>query len=355
MRALIVKTSALGDVVQTFPVVEYLKSRQHVDHIGWVVEKKASSLVHANPLVDTVIEIDTSSLRSLFPRFEMLRECHRQRAGIRQSRWDVVFDLQANIKSGYATWCARSPIKVGYGRHSAAEWPNILATSERADPPLGLSIREEYLYIVQHHFHDTAPFESGAVELRLSETQERALAAETSRWPASAPVWFISVGSTWPNKMCRTQSLLDLLRLCTCKYSPYFVFIAGNGEELREVGTLAQEFSSISHVLYRPDLPLLQRAMNHASAVLAVDSIILHLAATTKTPTFGFFGPSSAMKYAPRGSRHGFFQSSCPSNTAFEKRCPLLRTCQTGQCLKGAAPEEMFSSIEQWQSKVTIA
>ena len=317
MRALIVKTSSLGDVVHTFPVVEYLKSRQHVDHVGWVVENKAASLVHAHPLVDTVIEIDSGTLRSLFPRFDMIREWNRQRKSVKESCWDCVFDLQANIKSGLATWSARSPIKVGYGRKTAAEWPNIVATSERVDPPSGLSIREEYLYVVQRHFHDSTPFEPGSVELRLSESQERSLAIEISRWPTSTPVWFVSVGSTWPNKMCRTQSLLDVLRLCKEKYSPYFLFIAGNGVELREAGTLAQEFPHSSHVLYRPELPFLQRAMNHAQAVLAVDSIILHLASTTQAPTFGFFGPSSAEKYAPKGRHHGFFQSICPSDALF--------------------------------------
>ncbi len=354
MRALIVKTSSLGDVVQAFPVVEYLKSRQHISHVGWVVEKKASSLVYAHPYVDTVIEIDSSSLRSLFPRYEMIREWKRQRAMVRESCWDCVFDLQANIKSGLATWYARSPVKVGYGRASAAEWPNIWATAERHDPPSGLSIREEYLHIVQRHFHDSLAFEASPLELRLTEAQERALTIERSRWPASSPIWVVSVGSTWPNKMCRTQSLLDVLRLCKEKYSPYFVFIAGNGEELREVGALAQDFPRSSHVLYRPELPLLQRAMNHASAVLAVDSIILHLAATTQTPTFGFFGPSSAQKYAPKGKRHGFFQGICHSMASYEKRCPLLRTCATGQCLKGSDPEDIFRSIEEWQERYIL-
>lgn len=352
MRALIVKTSALGDVVQAFSVVEYLKSRQHVSDVGWVVEKAAASLVRAHPLVDTVIEIDSPSLRSFFPRFEAVREWIRQRTRIREHYWDCVFDLQANIKSGFATWYARSPVKVGYGKATAAEWPNILATSERIDPPSGLPIREEYLHIVQRHFQDSLPFEASPFQMRLSEPQERSLAMELARWPTTAPVWFISVGSTWPNKMCRTESLLDVLRLSKEKYAPYFVFIAGNGEELREVGALARHFPRSSHVLYRPDLPLLQRAMNQAHAVLAVDSIILHLGSTTQTPTFGFFGPSSATKYAPRGHRHGFFQSTCPSHATFEKRCPLLRTCPTGQCLKGADSEEMFRRIEEWQARI---
>ena len=78
MRALIVKTSSLGDVLHTFGVVEYLK-RQGVETVGWAVEKKAAPLIHAHPNVDTVIEIDSASLRSLFPRPSFVREFFRQR------------------------------------------------------------------------------------------------------------------------------------------------------------------------------------------------------------------------------------------------------------------------------------
>lgn len=353
MRALIVKTSALGDIVQTFPVVEYLKSRQRVSHIGWVVEQKASALVRAHPLVDTVIEIDSAPFRSCFVSLEMIREWHRQRSQVQEHCWDCVFDLQANIKSAIATWCARSPIKVGYGRATAAEWPAVLATSKRINPPSELSIREEYLSIVQRYFDDSVEFTPSPVRLNLTEFQERSLADEISRWPTSMPVWFVSVGSQWRNKTCRTQTLLDVLRMSAEKYSPYFIFTAGKGEELREVGTLAQAFPQSSHVLYRPDLPLLQRAIDRANAVLAVDSIILHLAATTQTPTFGIFGPSSALKYAPRGWQHGSYQGECPQGMSFGKRCPLLRTCQTGQCLNGADPQEIFRSIEDWQEIIT--
>ncbi len=351
MRALIVKTSSLGDVVHTFPVVEYLKSRQGVSHVGWVVEQAAAPLVRAHPLVDMVIEIDTAELRSHVFSLVMLRELRRQRSQIREHCWDCVFDLQGNIKSSFVTRWARSPSKVGYGRATAAEWPNIWATSMRYNPPAGLPIGEEYLYLVRQYFHDDEPFAASPLQLRLTAPQEHFLRMELSRWPVSTPVWFVTVGSAWPNKTCRTQTLLDVLRLCRNTYVPYFVFVAGTGEELREVGTIAQEFPRCSHVLYRPDLPLLQRMISHASAVLGVDSIILHLAATTTTPTLGLFGPSSAMKYAPQGQRHSFFQGSCPMNVAFDRRCPFLRTCRTGECLKAASPEDMFARIEAWQAE----
>jgi heptosyltransferase I len=352
MRALIVKTSALGDIVQTYPVIEYLKSKRNVEKIGWVVEKRASSLVRSHPHVDTVIEVDSRELKSLFPHFALLREWKNQRSSLRKEEWDVVFDLQGNCKSALFTWTARALQKVGYGRETVSEWPACFAVKERFNPPSSLPIRDEYLWIVQQHFKDVEPFLPSSFELQLNEEERVSFFREISRWPKGSPIWFLSLGSNWPNKMCRTETLVELFRLVKEKYSPYFIFVAGSNEELREVATFAGEFRNFSHVLFQPSLPLLQRLMGKANAVVALDSLVLHLASTTPTPTFGFFGPSCAKKYNPSGKSHGFFQGKCPYNQVFERRCPLLRTCPAGSCLKEADVGPFFEAIGAWQESI---
>ena len=347
MRALIVKTSALGDVVQTFPVVEYLKTVQGVDRIGWISETAAAPLVRAHPLIDTTIEIDTHAIRSAFSIEAFFREICRQRALVREEPWDMLFDLQGNMKSGAVTWFARAKTKIGYGIRSVPEWPNVFATNKRFDPAPDLPVRESYLSVVQRAFHDDRPFLPKGIELRLTGPEEKTLSNELARWPDSTPIWIIAGGSAWPNKMCRAETMAQVLRYLKDAYGPYFIFVAGTGEELRTAGFLAEEFLQSSHVLFRPNLPALQRMIGHASAVLAVDSLILHLAGTTPTPTFGFFGPSHAYRYAPPGSGH--FQGRCPRNISFDCRCPHLRTCESGACLKDVDVDDLIQAIRHWQ------
>lgn len=351
MRALIVKTSALGDIVQTYPVADYLKTRQQVTHLGWVVESKFASLVKAHPLVDTVIEIDSRLFRSPLAPWSFLREFFDQRKKMQERSWDVVFDLQANCKSGLYTFLANCPEKIGYGKESVAEWPNLLVTNNRKSPPKTLSRRDEYLWLVKNYYQDEAFFESSSFPLILKPHEERMLAQELARWPVQKDVWMIASGSNWPNKMCRTESLKKVLLMVREKYSPYFVFTAGNAEELKQVGLLAEGFSDASHVIYRPELPVLQHVMARAKAVIAVDSLLLHLAATTKTPTFGFFGPSLGKKYAPSGIKNEYFQAACPFDIQFEKRCPFIRTCKEGACLKEADPARIFEALISWYSR----
>ena len=351
MKVLIVKTSSLGDIIQTFPVVEYLKCVQKVSTIGWVVEQSALSLIASHPYVDIPLTIDSKKIRKS-SIYQIFSEIAAQRRRIRHTSFDIVFDLQGNTKSGVVTFFAQAPTKVGYGKNFVAEIPNFFATNTRFDPPLNLPVREEYLSIVQQYFHDEEPFTPQGVELLLNAIDKNSLEQEMARWPEEKPVFCVAVGSAWKNKMCCKESFSIVLKKCFEHFHPYFIFIAGSAVELTQVCEWAQLFPQKSHVVYRPRLPVLQHIMAKATIVLSVDSLALHLAGTTHTPTFSFFGPSSPSKYVPMGSLHGFFHRACPLNVLFEKRCPYLRTCTSGECLKGADPNSMFRSVYEWYKAV---
>jgi len=352
MRVLIVKTSALGDVVQTFPVAAYLRSRPEIKEIGWVVEKKAFPLVSACPFVDHVIEIDTVHLKSLFPSFHIIREFQRQRSAIRENSWDLLFDLQGNCKSGMVTFLASAKKKIGYGNRSVAERPNLLTTSVHINPPRGMRMCEEYLQFVQTYFQDHEPFAVPPMQLKLTALQETQLAEERARWPNHRPVWILALGSYWPNKRYPSDKLLSVLELVQRMWSPYFIFLAANSLELKEAGWLAKHFVDSSHIVFQQKLSILQRMLGAAHAVVAVDSLILHLAATTETPIFSIFGPSNSKNYAPKGSRHGVFQGKCHFFSQEEKRCRELRTCDHGSCLNDVDSLDLFAAIQDWQQRI---
>jgi ADP-heptose:LPS heptosyltransferase len=52
---LIVKLSAIGDVIQTLPMLEALKKQYPQTQIDWVVEEDASTLLLNHPMINRVI------------------------------------------------------------------------------------------------------------------------------------------------------------------------------------------------------------------------------------------------------------------------------------------------------------
>ena len=105
---------------------------------------------------------------------------------------------------------------------------------------------------------------------------------------------------------------------------------------------LHAQFPEKSTLLPKMTLPVWQRLMCEMDLICTVDSSALHLAATTNTPTYSFFGPSSSSIYKPVGDSHNSIQGPCPYGKTFAKRCPALRSCKTGACLKGLKIKELF-------------
>ncbi|MDZ7597171.1 MAG: glycosyltransferase family 9 protein [Desulfobacterales bacterium] len=116
MKVLIVKTSALGDVVHALPVLAYLKSAGRDIQIDWLVEEAFAPLLADHPLVNRVIALRTKAWRraGFFPTFSGVWQVIRR---LRRQGYDRVLDLQGNSKSGFFTLFAGAPKRFGFDRN----------------------------------------------------------------------------------------------------------------------------------------------------------------------------------------------------------------------------------------------
>ncbi len=344
MKILIVKTSALGDIIHTFPVISYLRDRFPTCTIDWVVEKPFRELLEAHPDINEVHLVQTKKWRKTLFNPATLLAMRRFKRDL--DSYDVLFDLQGNIKSGLITACAKARHKVGFDKESVPEWPNRLFTKRRFNPPPGQNIRYDYLSIVQQFFRDTRPFEPTPIQLCL-EREERGLIHNVlANAFFEQPVVMICPGSAWPNKQIAESTLRDLCRELDERY----LFVWGNEEEHLFAQKMHRAFPDSSLVAPKLSLSALQHLMTHMKLVIAMDSLPLHLCGTTSTPSFSVFGPSSSDKYKPLGDHHIALQGTCPYDQTFTKRCPRLRTCSTGLCIKAFNVEQLMKFLRKLPS-----
>lgn len=342
---LIVKTSAIGDVIQTFPVVEYLKRKFPDAKIDWIVEKFCADLLSRHPLIDKVYSIDTKKWRSNLFTQSTWQELRLLRSELIQNKYDAVFDLQGNTKSGLFTFLVDSKDKVGFGVRTVREKSNILATTRRYDVSRAMNVRKRYLTLVQRYFEDPFSFSSEGITLKITdEEQNRLLALLNDRMLDATPRIMVCFGSKWKNKQVSTPTLEGFLKLLKKELNCSFIFIYGSDVEREIAERLESLFFDCSKKVGGLSLPLWQALMGKVEAVIAMDSAALHLCGTTNTPSFGVFGPTKADIFHPGGSHFGF-QGSCPYGVTFEKQCPKLRSCPTGSCIRDLTQEELFASF----------
>lgn len=341
MKFLIVKCSALGDIIQTFPVIAYLKQKFPGCTIDWVVERPFAELLETHPLVDRVLKVDSKRWRRGFYFSEM----KTFRRDLQREQYDAVFDLQGNMKSGILTWLAKSKQKVGFGFKTVFEWPNLLVTNNKINPLPGENVREEYLSIVKTYFKDTTHFQAPPVQLTLTDEQMNQV-KQILRHPylAHGRKVMVCPGSAWQNKRVTQEALLLFLQMMHQREAGAFLFVWGSEEERAVCQSLLQAFPQQSLIINKLQLPVLQHLMRHVSLVISMDSLPLHLAGTTGTQTFSFFGPSSLSKYKPTGIQHRGYHGLCPYGITFDRRCPKLRNCATGACLRSITGQELFNA-----------
>jgi len=341
MHILLVKSSSLGDIVQSFSAIALLKKHYPDAEIDWIAEQPFCELLEAHPDINRVIPIQARKWkRSLLKSGSEIRSFIKK---LRDREYHLLFDLQGNIKSGLIAAFARAEKKVGYTFSSAPEWPSSLFLSDRYPVTPKEPISLQYLSLIQNFLDlPRGPF-TPVVKLKITDDEESWIESQVGG--ISAPLFMVSPGSHWENKKLSLESWKIFLEKVAEKLSPFFFFVWGTEKERREAEELHTHFSSSSRIVPRMRLPVWQRLIDRMDRVFTVDSGALHLAATTSTPTFSIFGPSQAEVFKPVGERHQAFQGVCPYNKTFEKRCPILRSCKTGNCLKKLPPDALANKF----------
>ena len=103
-RICLIKPSALGDVVQTLPLLPVLKECYPDATISWVINKNFADLLTGHPLIDELLIFDRRGSWSSW--WELLKS-------LRARKFDLVFDLQGLFRTGVMTAATRAPIRVG--------------------------------------------------------------------------------------------------------------------------------------------------------------------------------------------------------------------------------------------------
>lgn len=339
-KILIVKTSSLGDIIQAFSVLPYLRRKFPQASIDWVVEHRFAAVVSSHPLIAKTISFEIKKIK------EEWRSIWQE---LRRERYGVVFDLQGNCKSAVFTLLSRSDQKVGFGKKSVREWPNLLATHQRYEVSRSLNIRLQYINLIQQYLHEDVPTaleeeDQRGVRFHISRLdQERVQALLLSEINI-----MVCPGSRWINKQLPVETLILFLKRVEQALHCSFLLIGGSEEEKRMCKEIQSQFPEKSRIIPPLAVPVWQNLMSEVQLLIAMDSSALHLCATTSTPSFSLFGPTAKQIFKPMGSLHAAFQGSCPYGRSFEKQCPLLRSCPTGACIRQIDPEELFECFYAW-------
>jgi ADP-heptose:LPS heptosyltransferase len=325
-KILIVRTSALGDVVHTLPSLSALRRTFPAASITWVVEPAGASLLAGHPELDRVIELPRPRWKReirnplRWPRLAL--EVISLSRALRRERFDLVLDFHSGLRSAGILLMSGGRRRVGFDRSDAAEAGGTLLTTHRAPPaPPRLNKVEKNLLLVRElGYRGDCPRGT----LRVPE-EDRAWARRLlDGLPGSGPIIVLHPAVSrfgdikrWPVE--RHRALVDLLR---DRLDARVLITWGPGER------------PIAEAVGRPTLlesevGVLRFAaiLEAADLVIAADTGALPIAAILGTPFVGIFGPKDSVVYAPYPVRGEIVTSAAPCSPC------RLRACEHRICM----------------------
>ncbi|SMM99209.1 Lipopolysaccharide heptosyltransferase I [uncultured Candidatus Thioglobus sp.] len=118
MKIAIVKLSALGDIIHTMVVLQFIKQYLPNSTIDWIVEEGFKGILANNPDIDMIYTVNikkakiNKSLKLLFQEFKRLRKL---------PKYDIVIDAQGLIKSAIVARLIPSTKTFGFDKRSIRE------------------------------------------------------------------------------------------------------------------------------------------------------------------------------------------------------------------------------------------
>lgn len=120
MRLLIVKTSSMGDVVHALPALSDMHRAVPGIEVDWLVEAPFAAIPALHPGVRRVLPLSWRKWRHRLFRRDTWSAMAALRAQLRESRYDLILDLQGLLKSALWARQAVGPV-AGYDHGSARE------------------------------------------------------------------------------------------------------------------------------------------------------------------------------------------------------------------------------------------
>jgi ADP-heptose:LPS heptosyltransferase len=278
-KVLFIRPGGIGDAILLIPSILQFKSKFTEAHITILAEKRNAAAFELCPDVDTTLCYDHP------------REFNQALWG----RYDVVIDTEQWYRlSAVVARLVRAPVKIGFATNERRRmFIHSVRYELSAYEPDNFSALLEPLTIV---------CQQGDKEISLSLPNQAITRAKqllqslvSDRFVVIFPSASVPEKRWGAGRFRRVVEMLTVLGIGT---------VVVGGKEDRQQGETIVAGCLALNLAGLTSLSETAAVIQKCSVLLSGDSGVLHIAAGLNIPTVSLFGPSSSLKWAPRGEKH---------------------------------------------------
>lgn len=329
-RILVIKMTALGDVVLSVPSLKALREKFPDAHISVLVGLRSRPILQRCPYIDELITYEDRDKGSTAKIFWLARRLQR-------SNFDIVIDLQNNRYSHILSFLSFAPQRYGYDNKKFSFFLNYKVKEKKAS---------------------LSPVEHQLVTLKMLGIISSVPQLEL--WPSSFDIdwannffreqWLaagqklvginISASARWLTKRWSLEKFVQLANLLAKEHIR--VVITGTKADKKMAQRLClRSLAKPIDACGKTSIMQFASLIKHCHVFLTPDSAPMHIAAAMKVPFIALFGPTSPQRHLPPGQDFIVIRKPLKCSPCYQRKCSNI------VCMKKITVEEVYQAIKK--------
>ena len=361
-RILLIKLSAVGDVVHTIPVLNKLRRRYPSARIDWLVTPAIADLIRHHPAVSNVVLFIRQDWATPW-RAAALARVAKLAAELRRARYDLIVDMHGQFRTALFTLAAGAPVRIGFDRPRPEVWhasertfpreaykhawkgareASWLAYTHRIPvPTLDVHAVDRYLTVGPMLGLDDGPADfSFPVPADAVARVEALLRANGIA--GGTDLLLCAPGTNWETKHWSAERFAEVARHFLMR-GRRFVLI-GSERERAVCARVAAAAPGTVDLCGATSLTELAALVLRSSGAITNDSGPMHMAVALDRPVVSVFGPTDALWIGPYRRPDAVLRADLPCAPCYLRQ---LRHCRHGHaCMGEIAAADVIERME---------
>jgi lipopolysaccharide heptosyltransferase I len=349
-KVLLIKLSAVGDVVHTIPVLNKLRRRYPNAQLDWLVTPGIAELLQHHPAISNVIPFTRKAHAAPFGMSgaAALTNYARLAAKLRAIHYDLVVDMHGQLRTALLALATGAPARVGFDRPRAEVWQASERTFPEQTRKHAWQGAREGSWLAYTHTIPVPTLEMHAVDRYLNvgpllglddgpadfsfpippEANGRIEALLDYYEIAKAGIVVMAPGTIWETKQWRPEAFAEVARHFLQK--GLAVALIGSERERAVCGEVAALAPGVVDLAGETTLSEVAALIRRAAICVTNDSGPMHLAVALGRPVVSIFGPTDPIWIGPYRRDGAVLQAKLPCVPCYLRqlsRCPHDHAC----------------------------
>lgn len=348
MNILIIRLSAIGDVIHALSVLAPLKKHFPDSNITWVIEEEIADILKSYSGIDHVIVLRRKRWVRQLKSGQVMKALRQATAFVktlRSAEYDLVLDFQGLFKSGIISLISHGKRKVGY--KNAREGSTFFYSEKAPATDFNDHAIKRHQVILKYLGINDPKI---SYEPLFNRSDERAVDNLLDNIGVDREKLVVTVhpAATWKTKIWPKEKIAELCDRLINEFSCQVVLIGSYAEKPFLTDMASRAKNKLKNVAGKTNLSELACLISKSDLLVTMDSGPMHIACALASPVVAIMGPTAPWRTGPFGDNYRVVRHELSCSPCFKRNeCPLGHH----KCMKEISVEEVFKTCCNWLKK----